>query len=142
MPTASIEVGKETVRGLERFGVLSVQGFGEDADFAKGFKRGGVGGSVETILGGQEHGTGGEHDGWVIENPVVIESDEVVDRLCHERMPFFREHEVIGNTNGYRFGEDNREDEERVERAKAANVQVDVHTSIVMENEISMASAR
>jgi len=125
------------MRGLERFCVFSVQGFGEDADLTKRSKRGGVGGSVETILGRQEHGTGGEHDGRVIENPIVIESDEVVDSLRHERMPLFREHEIIGNTNGYRFGEDNWEDEERVERAKAANVQVDVHASIVIKNEIS-----
>jgi len=137
VPAASIEVGKETTRGLERFGVLSIQGFGEDADFAKGFERGGVGGGVETVLGGQEHGAGGEHDGRVIENPTVIKGDEVVNRLCHERMPFFREHEIIGNADGYGFWEDDREDEERVERAKTANVQVDVHASIVMENEIS-----
>ena len=96
-----------------------------------------MGGSVEAILGGQEHGTGGEHDSRIVENPIVIESDKVVDRLRHERMPLFREHEIIGNANGYCFGEDNREDEERVERAKAANVQVDIHAPIVMENEIS-----
>ena len=52
MPAASIEVGKETVRGLEQFGVLSVQGFGEDADLAERFEQGGMGGDVETILCG------------------------------------------------------------------------------------------
>ena len=67
----------------------------------------------------------------------MIEGDEVVDRLRHEGMPLFREHEIIGNTNGYRFGEDNRKDEERIERTKAADVQVDVYASVVMENEIS-----
>jgi len=96
-----------------------------------------VGSDVETVLGGQKHGAGGEHDGRVIENPTVIKGDEVVNRLCHERMPLFREHEIIGNADGYGLGEDDREDEERVERAKTANVQVDVHASIVMENEIS-----
>ena len=137
MPTASVEVGKETMRGLKRFGVLSIQGFGEDTDFAKRFERGGVGGDVEAVLGGQEHRAGGEHDGRIIENPTVIKSDEVVNRLCHERMPLFRKHEIIGNADGYSFGEDDREDEEGVERAKTADVQVDVHASIVMENEIS-----
>jgi len=88
-------------------------------------------------LGGQEHGSGGEHDGWVIENPTVIESDEVVDRLGHERVPLFREHEVIGNANGYGLGEDNWEDEERVEGAEASDVQIDVHAAVVVKNEIS-----
>ena len=137
MPAASVEMGKETVRGFKQLGILSVQGFGQDADLAKSFQRGGVRSDVETVLGGQEHGPGGEHDGWVIENPIVIESDEVVDRLRHERMPFLREHEVIGNTNRYRFREDNWEDEEWVEGAKTANVQVDIHPSIVVKNEIS-----
>jgi len=137
MPTASIKVGKETVRGLEQLGILSVQGFWENADFAKRFQRGGVGGGVETILGGQEHGSGGEHDGGVIQNPIVIESDEVVDRLRHKRMPFFSEHEVIGNANRYRFGEDDWEHEEGVEGAKAADVQIDVHATVVVEHKIS-----
>lgn len=95
-----------------------------------------MGSDVDAVLGGQEHGPGGEHDGRVVEDPVVIERDEVVDRLRHEGMTLFREHEVIGNTNRYRFGEDNWEYEERVERAKAADVQIDVHASIVVENEI------
>jgi len=88
-------------------------------------------------LGGQEHGPGAEHDSGVVENPIVIESDEIVDSLRHERVAFFREHEIIGDANGYRFGEDNREDEERIEGAKATNVQVDVHASIVVKSEIS-----
>ena len=66
----------------------------------------------------------------------MIESDEVVDSLGHERVPFFREHEVIGDSNGYRFWEDDREYEERVERAKAADVQIDVHASIVVEDKV------
>jgi len=96
-----------------------------------------MGGGVDTVLGRQEHGPGGEHDGRVIENPVVIKSDEVMDRLLHKRMPFFREHEVIGDANGYGFREDDWEDEERVEGTKAANIQVDVHASVVVENEIA-----
>ena len=87
MPAAPVEVRKEAVRGLEQLRVLSVQRFREDADFAKGFQRGGVGGGVEAVLGGQEHRPGGEHDGRIIENPRMIESDEVVYRLRHERMP-------------------------------------------------------
>lgn len=66
----------------------------------------------------------------------MIERDEVVDRLRHEGVPLFREHEVIGNTNRYGFWEDNWEYEERVERAKAADVQIDVHPSIMMEDKI------
>ena len=67
----------------------------------------------------------------------MIESDEVVDGLRHERMALLREHEVIGNANGYRFREDNWEDEEGVEGAEAADVQIDIHAAVVVENEIS-----
>ena len=66
----------------------------------------------------------------------MIERDEVVDRLRHERVPPFCEHEVIGNTNRYRLGEDNWEYEEGVERSKTTDVQVDVHASVVVEDEI------
>jgi hypothetical protein len=96
-----------------------------------------VGCGINAILGGQEHGPGAEHDSGVVENPIVIESDEIVDGLRHERVAFFREHEIIGDANWYRFWEDNREDEERVKGAKATNVQVDVHASIVVKHEIS-----
>ena len=67
----------------------------------------------------------------------MIESDEVVDRLRHERMPFLRKHEVIGNTDRYCFGEDDGVYEEGVEGTKAADVQIDVHAAIVMEDEVS-----
>lgn len=95
-----------------------------------------MGSGVDAILGGQEHGSSGEHDSWVIENPIVIERDQVVDRLRHEGVSFFCEHEVIGNANRYRFGEDDRENEERVEGSKAADVQIDIHASIVVEDKI------
>ena len=52
-------------------------------------------------------------------------------------MSSLREHEVVGNSNGFRFGEDNWVYEEGVEGAKASDVQIDVHAAIVMENEIS-----
>ena len=95
-----------------------------------------MGGGVETVLGGQEHRPGGEHDGRVIEDPRVIESDEVVDSLRHKRMPLLGKHEVIGNADRYRFGEDDGVCEEGVEGSKATNVQIDVHAAIVVEDEI------
>jgi hypothetical protein len=67
----------------------------------------------------------------------MIEGDEVVDRLRHKRMPFFGEHEVIGNANRYRFREDNWVHEEGVEGTEAADVQIDVHAAIVVEDEIA-----
>jgi len=88
-------------------------------------------------LGGQKHRSGGKHDGRVIENPRMIESDEVVYRLRHERMTSLREHEVVGNSNRFRFGEDNWVYEEGVEGAKATDVQIDIHAAIVVEDEIS-----
>ena len=106
-------------------------------DFAKGRERGGVGVGVETVLGGQKHRSSREHRGRVIEYPRVIEGDEVVDCLRHKRMPFFGEYEVIGNANRYRFREDNWVHEEGVEGAEAADVQIDVHAAIVVEDEIA-----
>ena len=67
----------------------------------------------------------------------MIESDEVMNRLGHERVPLFREHEVIGNANRYGLGEDDWKDEEGVEGAEATDVQIDVHAAVVVENEIS-----
>ena len=66
----------------------------------------------------------------------MIKRDEVVDGLGHERVTLLREHEVIGNADRDRFGEDNWEYEERVERAKAADVQINVHASVVVKDEI------
>lgn len=95
-----------------------------------------MGSGVDSVLGGQEHWPGREHHGRVIENPIVIKRDQVVDRLRHEGVSFFGEHEVIGNADGYRFWEDYWEYEERVEGSKTADVQIDVHASIVVKDEI------
>ena len=98
MPAAPVEVGEEGMRSLALLRVLSVQRFGQDANFIK--VSSGVGGCIEAILGRQEHGSRGEHDGGIIEDPGVIKSGEIVDCLLEEGVALLCENEVIGDTNG------------------------------------------
>ena len=67
----------------------------------------------------------------------MIESDEVVDSLSHKRMALLGEHEVIGNADRNRLGEDNGVYKEGVEGPKATDVQVDVNAAVVVEDEIA-----
>lgn len=62
----------------------------------------------------------------------MIKGDEVVNGLCKERVPFFCEDEVVGNTNRDGLWENDGIDQERVERSQAADVKVDIDTSIVV----------
>lgn len=51
--------------------------------------------SVESVLCRDEHGTGGKHDGGIVENPVVVEGDEVMNGLSHEGVALLGEHEIV-----------------------------------------------
>ena len=90
-----------------------------------------------SILGREEHGAGGEHDGGVIEDPAEVELHEVVDGLSHKWVVLLGEHKVVGNTDRFCPRKDDRVDEERVHRADAAHIEVHVDTAIVVEDEVT-----
>lgn len=94
-------------------------------------------GTIESILGREEHGPGGEHDGGIVQNPVVVEGDEVVNGLGEERMPLFCEHEVVGYADRDSAREDDRMYEEGVETAKTTNIQIEIYAAVVMEDKVA-----
>src|SRR6266702_5642742 len=101
MPTAAIEMGKEGMWRFLRLCVLSVKGLWKNADLPTGVLRGWrLGRGVEAVLGRKKHRTGGEHDCRVVENPIMIKGDQIVDSLSHEWVLFFGEHEIVRDTNG------------------------------------------
>lgn len=61
---------------------------------------------VEAILGGHEHGTGGEHDRRVVKDVVDVKRDEGSDNLFHERMSHSACHEIVADTDWDGLGED------------------------------------
>lgn len=91
---------------------------------------------VDTKLCREEHGAGGEHDGWVIEHPRVVKSDEVVDRLEEERVSLLSKDEVVGNADRNGLWENDGEMEQRIHGPLAANVQVDVDATIVVQDKV------
>lgn len=69
MPGGAIVVREKGVRRLFRLGVLAIERLREHADFrGKGWVARGEKGD----LGGEEHGTGGEHNGRVVDDIVDI----------------------------------------------------------------------
>lgn len=126
-------VREKRVRGLVRARVLPVQRFAEDAHVLAVRVRGGV----DAVLRRDVHGPRGEHHRRVIEEVVVVERDEVVDRLRHERVALCAEHEVVADADGDRLGEDDGVLEERVEWAVAAYVEVEVDAAVVVQHEVA-----
>ena len=118
--------------------ILAVKGFRQNSNIPA-WKLGGKGvrGSVQAVLGRQEHGSSGEHDCGVVEHPRVVERDEVVNSLSHEGVTLLGKHEIVGDANRNGFGEDDGVGEERVEWAETADVQVEIDTSIMVQNEIT-----
>lgn len=76
-----------------RLHVLAIERLGQHPDVRSG--RLGMGGAVDTVLDGEEHGACGEHDGRIVDDPRVVESDQVVDGLLKEGVPLFCEHEIV-----------------------------------------------
>ena len=60
-----------------------------------------------------------------------------MDRLGHEWMVLLGKHEVVGYANWDRPGKDDGEGEQRVDWALAANVNVHVDTTIMVEDEVA-----
>jgi hypothetical protein len=111
MPTTAIEMGEEGVRSLSRLCVLSVKRLGKYADFAtRHIWRKRLGGRVKAILRGEEHGAGGKHNCGIVENPIMVKGNQVVYSLSHERVFFFRKHEVIRDAHGYGTRKDDGKD--------------------------------
>lgn len=67
----------------------------------------------------------------------MIEGGEIVYGLLHEGMAFGGEHEVVGDPDRNSLGEDDGMNKELVHWAEAADVQVDVNPSVVMQHEVS-----
>lgn len=67
----------------------------------------------------------------------MIKGNEVVNGLCQEGMALFCEDEVVGNADRDGLGENDGVHQERVQRPQAANVKVEIDTSIMVENEVT-----
>jgi hypothetical protein len=102
MPTATIEMGEEGMWCLFWLSILSIKRLWKDADFATrqiwGWRSGR---SVKAILRRKEHGTGGKHNCRIVENPIMVEGNQVVYSLGHERVFFFRKHKIVRDADGY-----------------------------------------
>jgi hypothetical protein len=126
------------MRCLFRLSVLPIKRLGKNADFAsRVIWSKGMGRSVKAVLGRKEHGTSGKHDSGIIENPIVVKGDQVVYSLGHERVSFFRKHEIVRDADGYGTREDDWKDKKGVHPTKASNVEVHVNAAIMMEDEVA-----
>lgn len=67
----------------------------------------------------------------------MIKGDQVVNGLRQEGMLFFRENEVVGNTDRYCFRENDGVHQKRVEWPQATNVKVEIDTSVVVEHKVT-----
>jgi hypothetical protein len=138
MPTAAIEMGEEGVGSLSWLCVLSIKRLGKYADFAtRHIWRKRLGGRVKAILRGEEHGAGGKHNCGVVENPIMVKGNQVVYSLSHERVFFFRKHEVIRDAHGYGTRKNDGKDKEGIQTTQAANVEVDVDAAVVMQDKVA-----
>lgn len=67
----------------------------------------------------------------------MVEGDEVVDGLLEERVPLLGEHQVVGDTDGDGFWENDGVLEEGIHGSQAADIQVDVDTAIVVQHKVA-----
>ena len=85
---------------------------------------------------GEEHGACGEHDSGVVDDPRVVKAHEVVDGLLQERMSFFCEHEVVGDSYGNCLWQNDGVDKKWIQRFQAPDIKINVDTAIVVENKV------
>jgi hypothetical protein len=138
MPTATIEMGEERVGCLFWLNILSIKRLGKNADFATGLSWGkGMGGCVKAVLRREKHGAGGKHNSGIVENPIMVKGNQVVNSLSHERVFLFRKHEIVRDADGYGARKNDGEDKEGIQTTQAANVEVDVDAAVVMEDEVA-----
>src|SRR5258707_1338547 len=67
----------------------------------------------------------------------MVESNQVVYSLSHERMFFFRKHEIIRDANRYGARKNDGKDEEGIQTTQATNVEVDVDAAIMIEDKVA-----
>lgn len=67
----------------------------------------------------------------------MVEGDEVVDGLLEERMALLCKYKVIRNTDWDGLGKDNRIYQERIHRAETSDIQVEIYSTIIMEDEVA-----
>ena len=67
----------------------------------------------------------------------MVKGNQVVYSLSHERVFFFRKHEVIGDPHGYSARKNDGKVKEWIQTTQAANVEVDVDAAIVMEDKVA-----
>ncbi len=160
MPTRSVEVGKEGVRCFADFGILPVERFGEDPDFRSRLCWSEwVCGSIHAVLCGEEHGaeakkaaplevhpmTKGpahphspcrEHDRRVIRKILMIERDQPMNDLVHERVLLCREDQVVGNADWFGSGKNDVpvSIEHGVETTFTSDVEVHINATISVKD--------
>ena len=67
----------------------------------------------------------------------MVEIDEIMDGLLKQWVTFFCKHKVVRDANRNGFWKDDGVYEERVYWAKASNIQIDINTSIMVENKVT-----
>jgi len=67
----------------------------------------------------------------------MVEGYQVVNGLVQQRMALFCKHEVVRYSHRDSLRENNRIYEERVQGAKASDVQIKVYSTIMMKDEIT-----
>jgi hypothetical protein len=141
MPGRAIKVPEKGSLRLLWLGVLPVQALWQDANLSL------PGGSTwvlaecrgpKIVLCGKEHGTGREHDGWVISAVAMVECDEIVYDKVHERMARRGEHEIVGNADRDGAGDYDVEPQQRSHRPLAPDIEIHVDTAIVVQNKVAL----
>ena len=135
MPTATVEMGEEGMGCLFWLGILSIKRLGKNADFATGLCWSkGMGRCVKAVLSREKHGAGGKHNSGIVENPIMVKGNQVVNSLSHERVFLFRKHEIVRDADGYGAREDDGKYEEGIQATKATNVEVQINAAVMVKD--------
>jgi len=135
VPAAGVEMREEGMGCFRWVDIFSVKGFGQYPDLRDGHVD--MFSDVETILYRQEHGTCGKHDGWIVDEPRMVEGAEVVDGLLEKRVALFGEHEVVGNSDRDSLWKDDGVYKKRVNGTPTADVEIHVNAAIMIEDEVA-----
>lgn len=145
VPARSVKVAEKGIGRIDGLDVFTVQTLWQHSDTLEtclgllgcAWEGRSVSVNIQTVRCRYEHGTRGEHDGRVVGKVLMVESDEVVDELIHERMPFGRDDNVIGNADRNGLWQDDLESQKRVEATETANVKIHVDTTVVMKHKVA-----
>ena len=96
-----------------------------------------MGRCVKAVLRREKHGAGGKHDSGIVENPIVVKGNQVVNSLGHERVFLFRKHEIVRDADGYGTREDDGKDEKGVQATKTTNVEVHINAAVVVKDKVA-----